>query len=232
VNRALFSLSLSALAFAIPAAAQQEVGSAPESSPYRDIEDPRSLSFYGGYFHAPEIPGNEQPHSAPLAGVRWDIHLAGPAYFEVRYARVFSDHEVVNPLLPPISRDLGLRTSPINLVDVGMALSLVGERTWHRLMPVINVNVGTATDFFAARDAGEFRFGTQLMMSLGGGIRYIPGGPLQFRVDVGDYFYPTHLPGSFRSTDGGNPVINTDQALTAWRQNLGVNAGFSIRAFR
>jgi hypothetical protein len=213
-------------------AAAQLVGHSPESSPYLDIEDPRNLSFYGGYLIAPNTPGHVNPQSGPLAGIRWDIHLGGPAYFEARWAHLFTDHEVTVPTLPITERDLGTKPTQLNLVDVGAALNLVGERTWHHVIPVINVNFGVATDLGAARDSAKFHFGTQLMMSAGGGIRWVPGGPIQMRFDLADYFYATRYPGTFRSTAAGTPVVNADQALTAWRQNLAFTAGLSLTAFR
>jgi hypothetical protein len=213
-------------------AAAQIVGHSPESSPYLDIEDPRNLSFFGGYLLAPNTPGHVNPQSGPLAGIRWDIHLAGPAYFEARWAHLFTDHYVTVPDLPPAERDLGPKNTQLNLVDVGAVLNLVGERTWHHVIPVINVNLGVATDLGAARDSAKFRFGTQFLMSAGGGIRWVPGGPIQMRFDIADYFYATRYPGTFRNTDAGPPVVNADQALTAWRQNLAFTAGLSLTAFR
>jgi hypothetical protein len=213
-------------------AAAQIVGHAPESSPYLDIEDPRNLTFYGGYLLAPYTRGHVNPHSGPLAGVRWDIHVGGPAYFEVRWAHVFTEHDVTVPTLPPSIRDIGTKSTQLNLVDFGLALNLVGERTWHRIIPVINVDVGVATDLGAARDSARFRFGTQIMMSAGAGIRWVPGGPVQMRLDVTDYFYATRYPSSFRATTGGSPVIPANAALTAWRQNFAPTLGLSLTAFR
>jgi hypothetical protein len=212
--------------------AAQLVGHEPESSPYLDIQDPRSLSFYGGYLLAPYTPGHVNPHSGPLAGIRWDIHIAGPAYFEARWAHVFTDHDVTVPTLPPDVRDIGTRPTQLNLVDVGGVLNLVGERTWHHVIPLINVNVGVGTDLGAPRDSAGFRFGTQFEMSAGGGVRWVPGGPFQMRFDFADYFYGVRYPGTFRGTTAGNPVVNANQALTAWRQNLAFTGGLSLRAFR
>ncbi len=219
------------LLLASGAAHGQVVGHTPDASPYVDISDPRNLSFYGGYFLAPDVPGHVQPHSGPLAGVRWDIHLGGPAYFEARWAHVFTEHNVVIPTFPPATRDVGTKDVGLNLVDVGVALNVIGERTWHHLIPVINANVGVATDLGAPRDSGGFHFGTQFMMSAGGGLRFVPGGPLQARIDIADYFYATRLPGSFRDVTAGAPVVNANQALTAWRQNLAFTFGLSLTAF-
>jgi hypothetical protein len=225
------ALVLSLLIARISAA--QIVGHAPESSPYLDIEDPRNLSFYGGYLLAPYTPGHVNPHSGPLAGVRWDIHLGGPAYFEARWAHVFTDHDVTFPDQPPAIRDHGTKPTQLNLVDVGVVLSLVGERTWHHLIPVINAGFGLATDLGAARDSARFRFGTQFQLTAGGGIRWVPGGPIQVRVDVADYFYATRYPTSFRGAVGANnAVIKPTQALTAWRQNIAPTLGLSFTAFR
>jgi hypothetical protein len=223
------------LAATVPAAAHaQLVGYQPQDSPYRDFDEKGNLSWVAGYLFSPSIPGDVGPQSAPLIGIRYDYHVFGPAYIEGRWYHAFSERNVINPDLPPFDRIVQKNVGVgVNLIDLGLALNLTGMRTTHSLVPVVNLNVGVASDLGAPHDAGGYRFGTNLALSAGLGIRYIPQhSRFKFRIDVGDYLYSTHLPNSYRDANGGAPVVSTSQSLTPWRQNLVVTGGASIALFR
>lgn len=215
------------------AQAQDQVGYAPQDSPFRDFDEKMNLSLTGGYLWTGNVPGNVNPHSAPMAGLRYDLHLVGPAYFEARWMHAFSQRDVINPLNPPFDRLLGTKASPLNLIDVGVALNLTGMRTTHSLVPVVNLNFGVATDLGAPHDAGGYRFGTALELSGGFGFRYIPTWTkLKFRLDFTDYLYDTKLPDSYRTEVDGSSVVSTTQSLTAWRQNLALTFGVGVPIFK
>jgi hypothetical protein len=212
----------------------QMVGYQPGDSPYRDFDEKGNLALVGGYLFSPSIPGNVGPQSAPMIGLRYDYHVFGPAYIEGRWFHAFSERNVINPDLPPFDRTIEKNLSVgVNLIDVGLALNLTGMRTTHSLVPVVNLNVGIASDLGAPHDAGGYRFGTNFAMSAGFGMRYIPhNSRFKFRVDIGDYLYSTHLPDSYRDATGGAPVVSTTQSLTPWRQHLALSGGASIALFR
>jgi hypothetical protein len=212
----------------------QMVGYQPGDSPYRDFDEKGNLAVVGGYLFSPSIPGNVGPQSAPMIGLRYDYHIIGPAYIEGRWYHAFSERNVINPDLPSFDRTIQKNLSVgVNLIDVGLALNLTGMRTTHSLVPVVNLNVGIASDLGAPHDVGGYRFGTNFAMSAGLGMRYIPrGSRFKFRVDIGDYLYSTHLPDSYRDVTGGPPVVSTTQSLTPWRQHLALTAGASFALFR
>ncbi|HWZ57612.1 MAG TPA: hypothetical protein VNW46_01455 [Gemmatimonadaceae bacterium] len=212
----------------------QLVGYQPGNSPYRDFDEKGNLALVGGYLFSPSIPGNVGPRSAPMIGIRYDYHVFGPAYLEGRWFHAFSERDVVNPDLPlntrTIQHNLGVG---VNLIDLGFAINLTGMRTTHSLVPVVNLNVGVASDLGAPHDVGGYRFGTNLALSGGLGLRYIPAhSRFKFRFDVGDYLYSTKFPNSYRDTNGGTPVVSPSQSLTPWRQHLALTGGASIALFR
>jgi hypothetical protein len=221
------------MALVLPAAARAQVGYPPSDSPYRDFDEKSVLSVVGGYILTGKVPGNVGPSDAPLIGLRYDYHIFGPAYLEGRFLHGFATHDVINPDLPVYDRVLRQNASlDFNIVDLGFVINLTGLRTTHSLVPVINVNVGTATDLGAAGDASGFSFGTNLALSAGLGLRYLPyGSKFKFRVDVADFLFDTKYPPNYRDTNGGTPVISATQSLTAWRQNVALTAGVSYSFF-
>jgi hypothetical protein len=224
-------LPLATLLFLVTSGvAHAQIGYAPEDSPFRDFEETQVLSLTGGYLWAPNVPGNVNPHSAPMAGLRYDLHVFGPAYFEARWMHAFSTRDVINPLNPPYARLLQSgKSSPLNLIDVGMALNLTGQRTTHSLVPVIDLDAGLATDLGAPHDSSGFRFGNAIELSGGFGLRYLPSWTkLKFRLDLTDYLYDTKLPDSYRTSVDGSSVVTPSQSLTAWRQNIAVTLGVSL----
>jgi hypothetical protein len=227
-------LAMALAVLALPTIAHaQLVGYRPSDSPYRDFDEKGNLAFTAGYLWSPSIPGNVQPQSAPMVGLRYDYHVFGPAYVEGRWYYAFSQRDVINPDLPQgdrtIQHNLGVG---VNLVDIGFAINLTGMRTTHSLVPVINVNTGVASDFGAPHDVGGYRFGTNWDVSAGLGFRYLPQhSRFKFRVDFSDYLFSTHLPDSYRDETGGPPVVNTTQSLTPWRQHIALTGGASVAIF-
>ena len=76
------------------------IGYDPEHSPYRDVETKQALSIFGGYLHAAHDPAGVAPQSAPVVGMRDQIHLGGPAMLIARLTYAFSDREEINPSQP------------------------------------------------------------------------------------------------------------------------------------
>jgi hypothetical protein len=232
--RVAIRVTIACAAALVPAIAHaQLVGYQPGDSPYRDFDEKGNLSFTGGYLWSPSIPGNVQPKSAPMVGLRYDYHVFGPAYVEGRWYYAFSNRDVINPDNPPgdriIQRNLGVG---VNLIDVGFAINLTGMRTTHSLVPVINVNTGIASDLGAPHDVGGYRFGTNFDLSAGLGFRYIPPkSRFKLRFDFSDYLFATKQPASYRDAVGGAPVVSTTQSLTPWRQHLALTGGVSVALF-
>jgi hypothetical protein len=234
LSRFVLAAAVALPTLARPSVAGAQVGYPPSDSPYRDFDEKSVLSVVGGYLLTGKVPGNVGPSDAPLVGLRYDYHIFGPAYIEGRFLHGFATHDVINPDLPVYDRVLR-QNAPLNfnIVDLGFVVNLTGLRTTHSLVPVININVGTATDLGGAGDASGFSFGTNLALSGGLGLRYLPyGSKFKFRIDVADFLFDTKYPPNYRDTNGGTPVISTTQSLTAWRQNVALTAGASYSFWR
>ena len=214
-------------------AGAQEVGHPPTRSPYRDLEYRMEASLFSGWYAAGSDPAGVAPGSGTLVGARYDLRLAGPAWLTVRLAGTLSERTVINPRQPVATRNLGERSWPLYMADIGLSANLTGFKSWHGIVPVVSVGLGTVTDLKGDADVGEFRFGTPFALSLGTGIKWVPGGRTQWRLDVTDHMYEIDYPDTFfRAYEGQAPVLRTTTPKNHWTHNLGVSLGVSYLFFR
>jgi hypothetical protein len=218
------------LALAMAAAdAAAQVGHTPEESPYVDLIYRHEITTFSGYLDTRRDPAGVAPRSGPIAGVRYGLYLAGPAFFTARVGYMKSERAVLDPLEPAASRVvLPAANVRLLLADVGLAVSLTGFKSWRRLVPEINTGVGFVSDFRTNSDVGGFSFGTRLALSLGAGVRYVPGGRFQLRADVTDNLYRIAYPDAYYDTaSDGSTILEPDQAKGLWTHNPSITLGIS-----
>ena len=230
--RFIFTAAAAAALLASTAGAQ--VGYPPERSPYRDLEYRQELTLLTGYYAASADPAGVAPRSGPMLGLRYDVRVGGPASLTARVARVFSERNVLNPALNPgAGREVGMQSWPLYLSDVGLTLALTGQKSLHRLVPVLGAGAGIASDF-RKEDVGGYRVGTTFALNFGGGVRWVPGGPFQMRADVTDHLYQISYPGTYflATSSGGAPVLGGPQGRSVWKHNAAITVGASYLFFR
>ena len=147
--------------------------------------------------------------------------------------RVRSERLVIDPLAPAAAREVGIRDVNLLLADVGVALSLTGQKSWRGLVPVVTGGVGIASDADEA-DAGGFRLGTPFALTFGGGVRWVSGGNLQLRVDLTDHLYQVKYPSTYYLTPvaGEEPVRGRAEKENVWKHNAALTIGLSYLFFR
>jgi hypothetical protein len=232
VNVRTWVTTLVCLAVAGPLAAQ--VGHAPQASPYIDLEYRQELTLFGGYYNAGKDLVGIAPGSGPLIGARYDLRLGGPALLTSRLGYVSSKRTVIDPRRPAATRVVERDAAwPIYLADVGITLNLTGQRSYRRFVPFVTTGLGVATDFKGGADVGAWRFGTPFALSFGGGIKWVPAGNLQARVDISDQLYQIKYPASYYVTaSDGTSVLALDSAKNDWTSNIGLSFGLSYLFFR
>ncbi len=221
-----------ALAFSVATAGAQ-VGHLPAKSPFVDLESGHELTFFGGTFSAARDPVGVAPRSGPMFGLRYEKTVGGPASLMVRFARVNSERFPVDTSMSGAAAQLGRRNVSLNLLDANVVVNLTGQKTWHSLVPVLNLGAGIASCACNV-ELDPYRFGTPFAFSLGGGVRYVPGGRFQLRVDVNDYLYQLKYPTAYfvAPAAGTEPFAAPDQAKSFWKNNLGLTLGASYLFFR
>jgi hypothetical protein len=230
-----FVLACAALAplFAPPSAAAQIVGYPPEQSPFRDLEYRHDFTLFGGYFRAGKDPAGAAPRSAPMAGFRYEAAVGGPAALFGRFSYVMSERMVIDPTLPEAAREQGLRTWPLYVADVGVALNITGRKSYRRLVPIVTLGFGFASD--ASRTANEdpFRFGTTFALTYGLGLRVVPPGRWQVRLGLENFSYRLSYPSQYyTAASDGTSVVEAGQARSFWTTNTTLTLGGSLQFFR
>lgn len=233
-GRTAFLLT-AALLFATPAAltAQGVVGYPPERSPYRDVPDWQRITFFGGYFIPQKDEIGATPRSGPIAGFRYEVSVGGPAQFVARAAYVASHRAAFDPTRPQATRSLGDVRQALYLADVGFALNLTGQKSWHHIIPVTTFGLGVITGpGTAARD--PYRFGTQFAISSAIGVRIVPAGTYELRLEAGSTLYQSRYPGSyFISPDAATPpLLGARTARSGFRNAWSLTAGLAVPIFR
>lgn len=224
---ALFALLL----WAVPATAQV-VGSTPDASPYRDLPWKQSLALFGGGFDTGRDEAGVGPQPGWLAGVRYDLRLGGPVSLVGRIAGGPTSRRLILPSKPLKSRYVGDQNSQLLVADLGIAVNLTGQKSWHRLIPVVSSGVGVASDFRGTPDAGGYRFGTQFMLSYGLGLRYDTDGRWEPRVDFTSFLWRLHYPPEYaqKGSDGSAPAVTGGKS--PWMGNHLWSAGVAYQLFR
>jgi hypothetical protein len=224
---------LSAMALVLATTAGAQVGHLPQNSPFRDLETRQEFTFFGGHFNAAGDPAGVAPRGGPMYGLRYEIHVGGPAFLMARWSHVNSERFAVDPLKIGAATQLGKKSVSLNLYDVNLAINLTGEKSYHHIVPVINFGAGIGT---CGCDVPKdpYRFGTPFAFSFGGGLRYVPGGRFQLRADWNDYLYQIKYPAQYYIVPTGATVavVGPRQSRSFWKNNGALTLGASFLFFR
>lgn len=225
---------LSALALAVVAAtARAQVGHLPQNSPYRDVETSQELTFFGGHYSAGQDQINIVPRGGPMFGMRYEKHVGGPAFLMARWSHVNSERFPIDPTKTGAAAQLGKRNVALNLYDVNLALNLTGQKSFHHIVPIVNLGAGIATCGSCKVAPDPYTFGTPFAFSFGGGLRYVPGGRFQLRADWNDYLYQLKYPAEYYiNTTGTGAAAPPRQSRSFWKNNRALTLGASYLFFR
>jgi hypothetical protein len=224
---------MSAFALALVATtARAQVGHLPENSPYRDLETSQELTFFGGHYTAGRDPIGIAPRDGPMFGLRYQIHVGGPAFLTARWSHVNTNRFAIDPTQTGNGRQLGKQNVSVNLYDIDLSLNLTGEKSFHHIVPVVNFGAGIASCGCSVK-SDPYTFGTPFAFSFGGGLRYVPGGRFQLTADWNDYLYQLKYPTAYYVTPtGGTAAITGNLARSFWKNNRALTIGASLLFFR
>ena len=221
----VFLFGVVALLAAVPAAAQ--VGHEPESSPYRDLEHKQEITWLFGYVKARHDPAGIAPRSAVVTGARYEINLAGPLGFSADLTRSFSERLKLDPAKPRATREVGMQSTPVYAADVALALDLTGRKSWNHLAPQLRGGLGVVASR-AKDDSSGFSFGTPFAFTFGGGLKFVPGGRLQLRMDVTDRVFKLSYPDSYyRKASDNTSVLEDPTPRSFYTHHTALTVGVS-----
>ncbi|HLV25337.1 MAG TPA: hypothetical protein VKZ41_03420 [Gemmatimonadales bacterium] len=240
-SRSTILTAASAVLFLLgmPAGAQEQepvTGHLPSESPYRDIPWRGQVTAYTGWMNIPTDPAGVAPQSGPIIGSRLDLRLGGPVDFVARLAVVATERNVLDPARPLDERLLGTTGVPLTFMDVGLALNLTGNRTWNRIQPQVHLGLGFVMDTDKT-DVGDYRHGTNFALSLGTGVRWIPGsGRFSARLDIADHLFRVRYPALYYGDpsipEGIPPILDAETARSSWTNNFAITLGATYQFWR
>jgi hypothetical protein len=214
-----------ALLAAVPAAAQ--VGHDPASSPYTDLEHKQEITWLFGYMRARHDPAGVAPRSAAMTGVRYELNLVGPLDLSADLTRSSSERLKLDPAKPLATREVGLQSTPVYAADLALALDLTGRKSWHHLVPQVRGGLGFVSSG-AKDDSSGFSFGTPFAFTFGGGLKFVPGGKLQLRLDVTDRIFKLSYPDSYyRKASDNTSVLEDPTPRSFYTHHTALTVGVS-----
>jgi len=209
------------------ARAAAQVGYPPSESPYHDITQMQDFTVYGGYFKGSAGAAGVGPQSGALFGVRYALHVGGPAELVGRLARASSSRTVLDPSQPDDARDLGTTSQAIYLADVGITLNLTGQKSYRHFVPTAGFGLGIASGG-TKPDASGYKFGNPFAINGSVGLRFVPSGNISVRADLTDYLFQLHYPNSFFvAPPGSTPILPANAGDNQWTHNIVVTFGVS-----
>lgn len=225
-------MTLLALSAVTATRAEAQVGHLPDRSPFQDLVYRQRVTAYTGWYNASKDPAGVAPRSGPMIGVRYEIALGGPLEFMASTGVVSTDRRIIDPSQLEGVKFRGTQSEALWLADANLQLNLTGEKSWHRLVPVVYGGLGVASDF-KGQDVGGYSFGTSFALSFGTGVRWIPGGRWQLRADLADELYQIAYPSTYFARAGdGSRVLSLTAPDHYWKHNTRLGLGASYAFYR
>jgi hypothetical protein len=220
-----------------PLAAAAQVGHAPESSPYRDVPFPRSLTLWYS-----DIGGNGGklgigPHDGPSYGARFDIRLSTPIQFSVGLAQGNVKRLIVDADDPVATRVKGPVDQTLTMIEAALQFNITGRKTWHRLAPYGTGYIGFVSSSNTPADTSGFKFGSKVYFAPGLGLRIFITNRLHLRAEARQLYWKLTYPTSYFDEPLNDPGVppNSNAVLkggkrTEWTggRDLKVGLGFSF----
>jgi len=229
-----FALACAAASLAPVATLAAQVGTLPDQSPYKDLDDHQRVGLVAGLINFGRDGADVGPSGTAAAfGARYDLSIGGPGYLTVRALSASVTRNVLDYQLKPAQRLIGTKSSVLTNVDAGLALALTGERSWHNLQPLVNFDVGMIFSSGDNKsDVSGFALKPALSLSMGAGVRWITGSNSELRADVSVYYWQLHYPENYRSTAADPSAIVPTGTLTPWTTNRVFTLGWTWGIFR
>jgi len=187
--------------------ASAQVGHRPESSPYRDLQAKRVLSFIGGYMNGSSGAAEVGPGDGPFAGARFDLHLSGPAAATFGASMASLERIIIDPTRGPENRTLDTASQSVLLLDAGIDLLLTGEKTWRGMIPYVGGGLGFALGGDVSADTlSGFTFSTHFTTGPRIGVWLHPSDRITFRIEGRDKIWRLKYPDGFFSIPEHEPL--------------------------
>lgn len=221
--------SISALFLLVSAPAAAQVGHPPSESPYHDIPFKQEITVYGGDYQGAIGRAGVGPTGGAVIGARYSIRLGGPVEATAHVARVATSRMVKDPVKVGNERLVGEESFGLYMADVGFALNLTGQKSYHRFVPVVGAGLGVVSGS-GSPDVGGFKVGTPFALNFRAALRFIPKGNISARLELSDNMFQLSYPAAyFRSPPigEGTPILDRSAGDNQWTHHRVLTLGIS-----
>jgi len=212
--------------------AYAQVGTPPQSSPYRDIRPGHTLTPTGGYFSGDGGDFGIGPHSGPLLGLRYDVRTSRAVQFGFGVTIGDLQRFIVNPFVTLANRKTGPVDQSVTFLDLALQLNMTGGKSWHRVAPFIGLGGGLAIASSTPADTSGFDFGNEFYLTPGIGFRLFLSQRLHLRAEARATFWKLDYPTTFTQepveepgTPGNPNAVITRGSLAEWTSSSWLSAG-------
>jgi len=213
-----------------------QVGHDPAHSPYRPLLRRTSIVAIGALTGGSAGRLGVGPNDGPGFGMRFETKLTGPtdAFATVTWNRL--ERMVADPAATTEPRITGPVKQPVLQTDVGLAILLTGDKTWHGFAPYLGGFVGVGWGSRIAQDSSGYAFKTKFVSGPLLGFRLYLGGRLSLRTEGRLQFWKLSYPSTFflppPTASDVEPFLNSGTTSTSeWTAHpaLLVGLGYSFR---
>ena len=198
------------------------MGHLPEESPFSDATSRHTFTIGLGYL----APGRDAAGVAPRGGMLltalYEFDVSGPLRLTARggYAP-YLERDVKDPVFTGALRDAGTWPEPLVFYDVGLALSLTGDKAWRRLLPRVHTSIGLITSLQNSYDVGGYYFGPKFKFDYGIGSRLFVNSRFEVEADLTHALWRMQYPGSYGDDDASAlPSLVGNGKLNPWTGNV------------
>ena len=171
----------------------QQVGTAPEHSPFQDILTHEGFTLFVGRFAGNPNDAHTGVRPGLMLGGRLNVRLSGALDISATFGEAFTSRLQIDAG-GDTARIMGNLKVRLLAADLGLQLNLTGDKTWHRLAPYVYLGGGITAPSAKVVDPGGFELGTNFDVVPALGTRLIISRSLALRFEVRDYYYRYQFP--------------------------------------
>ncbi len=229
-------LLLALLLGAPGALAAQQVGTAPERSPFQDILTHETFTLFAGRFAGNANAAGTGARPGLILGGRFNVSVSSALDISATFGEVFTNRLRIDAG-GDTARVMGNLNVRLIAADLGLQLNLTGDKSWHRLAPYAYIGLGVTTPTAKVVDPGGFELGTDFTVVPAIGTRLFVSRSLSLHVEARDYYYRYTFPlfyfdRPYAAHANASPVLSNSVGDREWYSNFtlwfGVSYGFNF----
>ncbi len=214
----------------------QQVGTAPEQSPFKDILTHEGFTLFAGRFAGNASAAGTGARPGFMVGGRLQIRLSSALDVWATMGEVWTNRLRIHAG-GDTARIMGNLNVRLIAADLSLAINLTGDKTWRGFAPYVGLGGGLATPSAKVVDPGGFELGTNFTIVPTIGTRFFISRSLALRLEARDYYYRYSFPLSFVGLPYAghanySPVNSLDVGDRVWYNNftlwVGITYGFNF----